>query len=186
MKKYYQIFWGTDGKLLKKTKYGKTWQINLREWQKWQQLFILYISIVTLWCYSYKSWIYSNNYQSLNSAGNGYNCIHMYAYMLTFCVTAIYYIINSAYAFFKSTNMIYQNCVYQGAVYNINQICQGLILIRVPSADLLYWNVWSKLECVKFTLLYFARARTCAHAHTDNHQDTLLSPYTWLLTLYFQ
>ena len=25
----------------------------------------------------------------------------------------------------KVPNMIYHNCVYQGAVYNINQICQG-------------------------------------------------------------
>ena len=53
--------------------------------------------------------------------------------MLTFCVTEIIYsIINSAYEFIKSTNMIYHNCVYQGAVYNINQICQGHILIAKP------------------------------------------------------
>ena len=53
--------------------------------------------------------MYSNNYQALNSAGNGYNCIHTYARMLTFGVTAIIYyiIINSAYAFIKSTNMIF-------------------------------------------------------------------------------
>ena len=78
--------------------------------------------------------MYSNNYQVLNSAGNGYNCIHTYARMLTFCVTAIIYyiILNSAYAFIKSTNMIYHKCVYQGAVYNINQICQGHILIPEP------------------------------------------------------
>ena len=41
-------------------------------------------------------------------------------------------IINSAYAFIKSTNMIYDNCVYQGAVYNINQICQWHILFPQP------------------------------------------------------
>ena len=75
--------------------------------------------------------MYSNNYQVLNSTGNGYNCIHTYARMLTFCVPAIIYyiIINSSYAFIKSTNMIYHNCVYHGAVYNINQICQWCILI---------------------------------------------------------
>ena len=78
--------------------------------------------------------MYSNNYQALNSAGNGYNCTHKYARMLTFCVTAIiYYIImNSAYVFIKSANMIYHNCVYQGAVYNINQICLGHILMQKP------------------------------------------------------
>ena len=61
---------------------------------------------------SLESRMNSNNYQSLNSAGNGYNCIHKYARMLTFCVTTIiYYIIYSAYAFLKSTIMIYYNCV---------------------------------------------------------------------------
>ena len=75
--------------------------------------------------------MYSNNYQALNSAGNGYNCLHMYTRMLTFCVTAIIYyiIINSAYAFIKMKNMIYNNYVYQDTVYNIDQICQGHILI---------------------------------------------------------
>ena len=86
---------------------------------------ILYINTVPLWCYSWESRMYSNDHQALNSAGNGYNCIHTYARMLTFCVTGIIYnIINMAYTFIKSTNMIYHNCVYQGAVYNINQICQ--------------------------------------------------------------
>ena len=49
--------------------------------------------------------MYSNNFQALNSEGNGYICIHTYARMLIFCVTAIIYyiIINSAYAFIKST-----------------------------------------------------------------------------------
>ena len=28
--------------------------------------------------------------------------------------------------------MVYHNCVYQGSVYNINQICQGHILIPKP------------------------------------------------------
>ena len=54
--------------------------------------------------------------------------LHKYVCML--CATAIiYYIINSAYAFIKSTNMIYRNCVYQGDVYYINQIFQRHILI---------------------------------------------------------
>ena len=71
--------------------------------------------------------MYSNNYQVLNSAGDDYNCIHTYERMLTFCVTEIIYyiIINSANKFGKSTNKIYHNCVYQGAVYDINQICKA-------------------------------------------------------------
>ena len=66
------IFWASDGKLLKNKiiQYIKTAQINLREWQKLQQLLILYINIGTLWCYSWENWMYSNNYQALNSAGN--------------------------------------------------------------------------------------------------------------------
>ena len=50
---------------------------------------------------------------------------------MTFCVTAIIYyiIINSAHAFIKRKNMTYHNYVYQGTVYNINQICLGHILI---------------------------------------------------------
>ena len=109
------IFWARDGKLLKKIKYIKTEQIYLREWQKWQQLLIVYINIVTVWCYSWESQMYSNNYQALNIAGNSYSCIHTCARMLTFCVTAIIYyiIINLSHAFIKSTNMIYHNCVYQ-------------------------------------------------------------------------
>ena len=76
------------------------------------------VNMVTLWCYSWESRMYYNKYQALNSAGKGYNCIHTYAWMLTFCVTAIIYyiIINSAYAPIKSTNMIYHNCVYQGCL----------------------------------------------------------------------
>ena len=35
--------------------------------------------------------MYSNNYEVLNLAGDGYNCIHTYKCMLTFCVTAIIY-----------------------------------------------------------------------------------------------
>ena len=60
--------------------------------------------------------------------------IHTYAGMLTFCATAIIYyiIINSSYAFIKSTNMIYHNCVYQSDVYYMNQMCQGHILIPKP------------------------------------------------------
>ena len=109
----------------------KTAQINLREWQKWRQLLTLCINLVTLWCYPRESRMYFNKYQTLNSAGNDNNFIHSYACMLTFCVTAIIYyiILNSAYAFIKSTNLIYHNCVYQSAVYNISQICQGHILI---------------------------------------------------------
>ena len=62
--------------------------------------------------------MYSNNYQALNSAGNGYNCIHTYARMLAFCVTKrIYYIINSAYAFIKSTKKV--PCT-KGRVTNVN------------------------------------------------------------------
>ena len=96
------------GSHLKKIKYIKTTQMYLREWQKWQELLVLYINIITFWCYSWESRMHSNNYQVLHSAGNGCNYIHMYARMLTFCVTAIIYyiIINSAYAFIKSTNMI--------------------------------------------------------------------------------
>ena len=55
--------------------------------------------------------------------------------MLTVCEPAIVYyvIINSACAFIKSKNMIYHNCVYHGAVYNINQICQVFeVSIYVP------------------------------------------------------
>ena len=82
----------------------------LRELQKWQQLLILYINIVTFWCSFWESQMYSNNYQVFNSTSNGYNCMHTYACMLTFCGTAIIYyiIVNSACAFIKSTNMIYQ------------------------------------------------------------------------------
>ena len=45
--------------------------------------------------------IYYKNYQVLNSSGNSYNCMQMYARMLAFCITAfIYYIIiNAAYPF---------------------------------------------------------------------------------------
>ena len=139
MKKYLQLFFEQAmGSYL--NKYIKTAQINLREWQKWQQLLILYINIVTLWCYSWESRMYSNNYQAMNSAGNVYNCIHTYARMLTFCVTAIIYyiIIYSAYAFIKSTNMIYHNCVYQGAVNNINQICKGTFWSQS------LWSVYNK------------------------------------------
>ena len=79
------------------------------EWQKWWQLLILYINIVTLWYYPWENQMYSNDFQALNSAGNGYNCIHTYSCMLIFCVAAIIYyiIVNLAYAFMKSTNAIY-------------------------------------------------------------------------------
>ena len=84
MKKYLQLFFEqVMGSYLKKIKYIKTAQINLREWQKWHLLLILYINIVTLWCYSWESWMYSINYQALNSSGNCYNCKHTYACMLT-------------------------------------------------------------------------------------------------------
>ena len=75
--------------------------------------------------------MYSNNYQALNSAGNGYNCVLTYVRILTFCVTAIIYyiIVNLAYAFIKSKNMIYHYSVYQGPVHNIDQLCQGHSLI---------------------------------------------------------
>ena len=117
----------------------------MREWPKWQQLLIIYINIVSLQCYPWESQIYSNNYQALSSSGNSYNCIHTYACMLTFCVTEIiYYIINSSHAFIKSTNMIYHNCLHQGGVYNINQICQWHILIPKP------------LKCVFMHQLKFA------------------------------
>ena len=98
--------------------------------------YIIIINIVTLWYFSWEIRMYSNNYQNLNSAGNRCNCIHTYARMLTFCGSAIIYyiIINSAYAFIKSTNMIYRNCVYWGAVYNVNQICQWCILH--------HWHIW--------------------------------------------
>ena len=68
--------------------------------------------------------MYYNNYQVLSSARNGYNCMHTYARMLTFRVTAIIHIINSEYAFIKRANMIYHNCVKQGAVYNNNNNSQ--------------------------------------------------------------
>ena len=127
---------------------------------------ILYINIVTLWCYSWESRMYSNNYQAFNSARNGYNCIHTYARMLTFCVTEIMYyiIINSSYAFIKSTNMIYHNCVCQvlPAVYKIYQITNGTFWSRS------LWSVYNKINIVsniyrninKFfpnTIIYFTR-----------------------------
>ena len=94
---------------------------------------ILYINIVAHWCYSWESWMYSITI-TFCAARETFKCIHTYARMLTFCVTAIIYyiIINSVYAFIKRNNMIYHNCVYQGAVYNINQICQWHILITKP------------------------------------------------------
>ena len=53
----------------------------------------------------------------------------------------IYFIIiKSAYAFIRSTNMIYHNCVYQGDVYYINQICHGHILIPKPRSFDLWIN----------------------------------------------
>ena len=130
MKKYLQLFFEQAmGSYLKTIKQIKTAHIYLREWQKWQQLLIQYINIVTLLYHSCESRMYSNNYQALNSAGNGYNCIHTYARMLTFCVTAIIYyiIINSSYAFIKSTNMIYHNYVYQvlSTIYKICQLAKG-------------------------------------------------------------
>ena len=102
-----------------------------------------------------------DNYQALSNAGNGFNCIHTYARMLTFCVTSIIYyiIINSVYACIKSNNMIYHNCVYQGAVYNINQICQGHILITKPLKCLtnivsnIYRNINKFLPNTLFILL---------------------------------
>ena len=81
MKKNLQLFLEQAmGSYLKK-KYIKTAQINLREWQKWQQLLILYTNIVTLWCYPRENRMYSINSQASNSAENGYNCIHTYARM---------------------------------------------------------------------------------------------------------
>ena len=84
--------------------------------------------------YPWKSRMYSHNYHTVNSVGDGHNCIHTYTRMLTFCATAIIYynIINSSYAFIKSTNMIYHNCVCHGDVYYINQMCQWHILILKP------------------------------------------------------
>ena len=135
MKKYLQlILEQAILSYLKNIKYIKTGQINLKERQKRQQLLILYINTVTFRCYPWESRMYSINCQALNSAGNGYDCIHTNARMLTYCLTAIIYyiIINSAYTFIKSTNVIYHNLMYQGAVYNINQICQEHILIPKP------------------------------------------------------
>ena len=59
-----------------------------------------------------------DNYQAMNNTGNDFKCIHTCPRMLTFCVIGIIYyiIINSAYAFIKGNNMIYHNCVCQGAV----------------------------------------------------------------------
>ena len=95
MKKFLQLFFEqVMGSFLKKIKYIKTAQMYLREWQKWQQLLIPYINIVTFWCYSWESRMYSNNYHVLNSVFNGYNCIHMYAHILIFCVMAKIYYIN--------------------------------------------------------------------------------------------
>ena len=62
------IFWASDGKLLKNIKSIKTAQINLREWQRWQQLLILYINIVTLWCYSWESRMYSTARETVTIA----------------------------------------------------------------------------------------------------------------------
>ena len=134
MKKYLQLFFEQAMvSNLKKNKCIKISQINWIEWRKWQQLLILYINIITLMFFLRKPNVF-DNYQALNSAGNGFKYIHTYARMLTFFVAAIIYyiIINLAYAFIKSNNMIYHNCGYQGAVYNINQICQVHILISNP------------------------------------------------------
>ena len=113
------------------------------EWQTWRQLLMLYINIVTLRYYHWENRMYSNNFQALNSSDNGYNCIHTYARIVTFSVAAIIYyaIINSAYAFIKTTNTIYHNCVYQGDVYYINQICQRHILITKPLKCLLLYQL---------------------------------------------
>ena len=145
-----------------------------------QQLLILFINIVILWCYPWESRMYSNNYQpSFEQRGQmvtiAYTCTHQWhhARMLTFHVTAIIYyiIINLAYAFIKSTNMIlYHNCVYQGAVYNINKTCQGHTLIPKPLKCLFLYqlkfaiatNTVSKIyrNINKFlpnTIIYFTR-----------------------------
>ena len=136
------IFRASNGKLLKKIKYIKTEQINLREWQKWWQLLILYINIATLQCYAWESRMYSNNYQALNSMGTGYNCIHMWRVAL--CTDAdILGNSNNLLYHYKFGICIHQKYQYdisqlciprwQDAVYNINQICQGYSLMRKPS-----------------------------------------------------
>ena len=82
------------------------------------------------------------------------NTYILYLRMLTFCVTAIIYyiIINSANAFIKSTNKIYHNCVYQGAVYDINQICQGHILI--PTFEVSIYVPIKVCNCNKYSFNY--------------------------------
>ena len=91
---------------------------------------MVYINILTHRCYPSESRMYAENYQALNSAGNDYNCTHMYASLLTFCITLIiYYIIrNAAYAFIKST---YITIVYTKVLStcNIDKICLWHILI---------------------------------------------------------
>ena len=66
--------------------------------------------------------------------------------------------------------MIYHNCVYQGAVYNINQICQGYILIPKPLKCLFMYqlkfaivtnivsNIYRNInKFLPITIIYFTR-----------------------------
>ena len=134
MKKYLQLFFEQAmGSYLKKIKYIKTAQINLREWQKLQQVLILYVNIVTLWCYSWESRKYSNNYQALNSAGNLQLHTHVLTHADILCNS------NILLYHYKLGICIYQKYQYDiSQVYskvmstNINQTCQGSILIPKP------------------------------------------------------
>ena len=58
--------------------------------------------------------MYSNNYQALNSAGNGYNCIHTY-------------VRTHADILCNSNNVLYHYkfgiCSYQKYKYDISQLC---------------------------------------------------------------
>ena len=133
--KYLQLFFEQVMGSYFKNKYIKTAQINLREWQKWQQLLILYINIVTLWCYSWESRIYSNNYIALTSMGNLqlHTNVRTHADILCNSINLLYY------KFGICIYQKYQHDTYITTVYtkvvstiNINQIWQGHILIPKP------------------------------------------------------
>ena len=84
------------------------------------------INIVTLGCYPWESRMHYNN-SSFEQRGQRFQLhTHVPTHADILWTAIIYYfIINSVYAFIKSTNMIYHNCVYQGAVNDLIKYANG-------------------------------------------------------------
>ena len=139
----------------------------MKEWHKLPRLWILYINILTHRSYPWESRSVFQNYQTLNSAGNGCNFTHKhvctYADILNNSNNLLY-----DYKFCKS---IYQKYIYHNCVYNINQICQEHIFIPKP------------LKCQFMYTNYSLRLVSNIYRTINKFLPNTIIDFTWLRLL---